>query len=185
MSEETNKSSHELFHGSNMVVENPEIRVGGRNKYFPEREITYEDLKFVCYMIERTARNIHQPNKYVVDHMGKDEIIRNLSLADVLHCENPGDVADRWKSEYNLQNGNTNVLDVDKDLTPVSPTTIQMGKVYARLIQSTKRQDEDYADGILRVYNSPICKQLDNYNSSAYYEPSYVIAEAYRNGNFN
>ena len=28
-------------------------------------------------------------------------------------------------------------------------------------------------------------KQLDNYNCSAYYEPSYVIARSYNQGNFN
>ena len=70
-----------------------------RNIYFPEREITFDDLKFVCYMIERTARRIKQPNAYVVDHVGKDELLRNLSLADVLHSENPDDVADRWMTE--------------------------------------------------------------------------------------
>lgn len=154
------------------------------NKYFPERNITYDDLKFVCYMIERTARKIHQPNRYVTEHMGREEIIRNLSLADVLHCENADDVADRWIEEYNLKRGNTDVLNIDKKLTPTPPTPIQMGKVYARLIKSTTGDDENYADSIIRVYHSPICQQLDNYNCSAYYEPSETIREAFNNGEF-
>ena len=29
-----------------------------------------------------------------------------------------------------------------------------------------------------------ICYIIDNYNASAYYEPSYVIARAYNNGGF-
>lgn len=69
-------------------------------------------------MIERTARNIKQPNAYVVDHIGKEELNRNLSLADVLHCESPDDVSDRWIVEYQLERGTTDVLDVDKTLTP-------------------------------------------------------------------
>ena len=44
--------------------------------------------------------------------------------------------------------------------------------------------NEDYIDGILRVYNNPICDVIDNYNCSAFYEPSYVIARAYQNGGF-
>ena len=44
--------------------------------------------------------------------------------------------------------------------------------------------NEDYVDGIFRVYNNPICEVIDNYNASAYYEPSYVIARAYQNGGF-
>ena len=146
-----------------------------KNIYFPDRDITYDDLKFVCYMIERTARRCKQPNAYIVEHLGKDELKRNLSLADVLHSENPEDIADRWEAEYHLEKGTTDVLNTDKSLTPVPPTALQMGKVYARLILS----------GIFRVYHSPICQQLDNYNCSAYYEPSYVITRAYNQGNFN
>ncbi len=59
-----------------------------------------------------------------------------------------------------------------------------MGKVYCRLILDTMQLDEDYADGIIRVYSSGICRTIDDYNASAYCEPSYVIARAYLNGGF-
>ena len=156
-----------------------------RNIYFPDREITPDDLKFVCYMIERTARRIKQPNAYVVDNLSKEGLLRNLSLADVLHCENPDDVADRWIIEYHLEKGSTDVLAVDKTLTPNPPTAIQMGKVYARLILSVLNSQDNLADKISEVYHSPICEKLDNYNCSAYYEPSYFITRAFYQGNFN
>lgn len=53
-----------------------------------------------------------------------------------------------------------------------------------RLIVDTLKQGEDYVEGIIRVYNDPICDVIDNYNTSAYYEPSYVIARAYNEGGF-
>ena len=56
-----------------------------------------------------------------------------------------------------------------------------VGKVYARLIDSVT---SDYVAGISDVYNSPVCETIDNYNSSAYYEPSYVITKAYLSGSF-
>ena len=59
-----------------------------------------------------------------------------------------------------------------------------MGKVYMRLILATLQPDEDYVQAMLRVYNNPICEVIDNYNASAYYEPSYVIARAYNDGGF-
>ncbi|MBQ8679858.1 MAG: hypothetical protein IJ530_08835 [Treponema sp.] len=59
-----------------------------------------------------------------------------------------------------------------------------MGKVYNRLILATLSKGEDYIDGMVRVYNAPICDTIDNYNSSAYYEPSYIIERAYLNGGF-
>lgn len=44
---------------------------------------------------------------------------------------------------------------------------------------------EDYAYAILRVYNNPICEIIDDYNCSAYYEPSPFIARSYYAGSFN
>ena len=59
-----------------------------------------------------------------------------------------------------------------------------MGKVYKRLILNTIESNEDYADAILRVYNNPICTVIDNYNASAYCEPSPYIARSYYAGGF-
>ena len=70
------------------------------------------------------------------------------------------------------------------ELVDEIPSETQMGKVYTRLILSTLQPEEDYIDGMIRVYNDEICDTIDNYNSSAYYEPSYVITRAYNNGGF-
>ena len=43
-----------------------------KNKYFPDEDITMNDLYFICYMIERVARHIKQKNKYVVNAIGTD-----------------------------------------------------------------------------------------------------------------
>ena len=154
------------------------------NVYFPEEEISTDDLYFVCYMIERTARQLKQPNKYVANAMGHDELAKKLSLADTLHSENPLAVSADWIDEYHLQPGNYNVANVRPDLCSKIPTATQMGKVYKRLILNTLQKGEDYADAILRVYNNPICEVIDNYNTSAYYEPSPYIARSYYAGGF-
>lgn len=107
-----------------------------------------------------------------------------ISVANVLHCKNPIEVEDEWISDYKLENGNINVADVDTELVEKIPTATQMGKVYQRLIFDTALPHESEVDGIIRVYNDPICKVIDNYNCSAYYELSYVIARAYQNGGF-
>lgn len=154
------------------------------NKYFPEEEIEQNDLYFICYMIERVARHVHQRNKYVVNKIGKDELYHLISCANVLHSENPVKTEDDWISEYNLEEGDFDIEDVDKELVNIIPTSTQMGKVYSRLILNTLGADEDFVDGIIRVYNNDICYTIDNYNCSAFYEPSYVIARAYQNGGF-
>ena len=48
----------------------------------------------MCSMIERIARKIHQRNKYVVNALGYENLYHLISLANVLHCENPDKVVD-------------------------------------------------------------------------------------------
>lgn len=154
-----------------------------RNMFFPE-EITEDDLYFVCYIIERTARHLHQRNKYVVNALGYDELYRLLSCASVLHCENPLKVVDDIVTEHKLTIGDFDITDVNRDLATVIPTALDMGAVYCRLILHTMSSTENFVEGILRVYNNELCDVIDNYNCSAFYEPSYVIARAYFDGGF-
>ena len=154
------------------------------NIYFPDEEITRDDVKFICYMIERVARRLHQKNSYVVNKLGKEILNHLISVANVLHCKNPLDVEDEWIDEYRLEEGNLYITDVDYDLVDTIPTALQIGKVYERLIHDTAMSNETEVEGIIRVYNDEICEKIDNYNCSAYYEPSYVIARAYYQGGF-
>ena len=154
------------------------------NVFFENEEVAEDDLFFLCYMIERVARKLHQRNKYVVNQISETEWMRLISLADVLHCENPEKVEDEWIQEYELLTGEFDVSNVDSELVKEIPSATQMGKVYMRLIIDTMQRDENYIDGMIRVYNNELCETLDNYNCGAYYEPSYFIARAYINGGF-
>ena len=154
------------------------------NMFFDDETITENDLYFLCYMIERVARKIHQKNSYVVNSISKEEWLRLISLANVLHCENPLKIEDEWIEQYYLTEGNFDVKKINPDLGTCIPTETQMGKVYTRLIVDTQLPQEDYVEGLIRVYNDDICEKLDDYNCGAYYEPSYVIARAYNDGGF-
>ena len=153
-----------------------------RNIYFPDEEIEINDLYFICYMIERVARRIHQRNRYVVNTIGREALMHLISVASVLHCENPLRVEDDWIEEYGLAEGDFDITDVDRELAERIPTALEMGKVYQRLIVAVVSPNGDFVDGILNVYNNEICDTIDNYNCSAFYEPSYVIARAYYEG---
>ena len=165
-----------------------------KNKYFPDEDITMNDLYFICYMIERVARKLHQKNKYVVNTIGrdalkhliigKDELYHLLSCASTLHCENLEKVEADWIRDYGLVEGSFDITNVDSELATLIPTSLDMGEVYQRLIADTLSRKEDFTEGILWVYNDEICDVIDNYNCSAFYEPSYVIARAYQNGGF-
>ena len=155
-----------------------------KNIFFENETIKENDLYFLCYMIERIARRLRQNNKYIVNNISKEEWLRLISLAGVLHCENPLKVEDEWIEEYHLENGTFDIKDVNSELVSHIPTETQMGKVYTRLIVDTLLPGENYVDGMIRVYNDELCEIIDNYNCGAYYEPSYVIARAYNEGGF-
>ena len=127
------------------------------NKYFSDEDIDFDDLYFTCYMIERVARNLHQRNRYVVNAIGRDELYHLISCAKAFHCENPLDVEQHWISDYKLKEGDFDITDVDGELAEIVPSPTQIGKLYAKIY---------------------------DYNCSAFYEPSYVIARAYQAGGF-
>ena len=154
------------------------------NKYFEDEEIQENDLLFICFMIEKIARNIHQKNKYVVNTIGKDSLYHLISLANVLHCENFDKLTKDWINEYQLKRGSFDIKKVNPSLCSIIPTCMDMAKVYSRLVVDTKLPNEDFVSGIIRVYNNPICEVIDNYNNGAFYEPSYVKARAYKEGEF-
>ena len=154
------------------------------NIFFENETIKENYLYFLCYMIERIARKLRQNNKYIVNNISKEEWLRLISLAGVLHCENPSKIEDEWIEEYHLENGTFDIKDVNPKLVSHIPTETQMGKVYTRLIVDTLLPEENYVDGMIRVYNDELCEIIDNYNCGAYYEPSYVIARAYNEGGF-
>ena len=154
------------------------------NMFFKDEVVTENDLYFICYMIERVSRYLHQRNVYVVNAVSPEEWRRLISLANVLHCENPLKVVDEWVEEYQLERGNFDIEDVDKELVERIPSPTQIGKVYMRLIIDSLLPEEDYIDALIRVYNDEICLKIDDYNCSAYFDPSYVILRAYLNGGF-
>lgn len=155
-----------------------------KDKYFPEREITHNDLFFVCFMVEKVARTLHRHNRYVVEHISDDRLWHYLSIADVLHSQNPDQTAHDWITDERLSEGSFDITDIDKNIDVNIPSATAMGKVYTRLIIDTMLPDEDYVHAIRRIYGSSICDKIDDYNCSAFYEPSYIIARAYHNGGF-
>ena len=56
------------------------------NKF--SEEVTMDDVKFTCFIIEKTARLLNQLNEYVVDSLGYDGIEHLLNFATMLHNQN-------------------------------------------------------------------------------------------------
>ena len=148
------------------------------------RKWNNDDLFYVCSMIEFVARETHNKVKDIVGMMEDEDILHQLKVAGVNHCLSYEQICDEWIAEFQIVEGNFDITNVDSELATIILTSLDMGEVYQRLIADTLSTKEDFTEGILRVYNDEICDVIDNYNCSAFYEPSYVIARAYQNGGF-
>ena len=122
------------------------------NKYFPDEQIDFDDLYFVCYMIERVARKIQQRNRYVVAKLGRKGLLHELSIAETNHCLNPEQVEDEWITTYGMAPGNFDITKVDSRFTDKVPSPTQMGKVYARLIRYRGQSSCDNESGLRITY---------------------------------
>lgn len=59
-----------------------------------------------------------------------------------------------------------------------------MSTILLNQMSTMGKENNVCADAILRVYNNPICEIIDDYNCSAYYDPSPYIAHSYYAGGF-
>ena len=81
------------------------------NKYFNE-PIEENDLFYICFLIEKVSRHLHQRNSYVVNKLGYDPLYHLISVANVLHSENSDQVVYDVIEEYGLKQGNFHIEDV-------------------------------------------------------------------------
>lgn len=174
-----------VYHGSSTGVVNiwKELRVM-KNVFFSDEVITKEDVFYVCSLLNVL---------HVVwnSRTGMSWIVWETALTEKL----PWQMLCTAKTSrlslnvWLMNSGCRKVIMMWQMSIPALvdhiPTEQDMGKVYMRLVLSTLYSWEDYADAILRVYNDKICRTIDNYNGSAYYEPSYYLTRCYYSGTFN
>lgn len=153
-----------------------------KNKYFSDEDIVLDDLKFMCIIIENIARKLKQTKSYVVNSIGYDNLYDKISHAQTLHCLPQREVANAWIKEFNLVQDGYDVTNINTDYCPEVPRANKIGKVYYRLIYRTLRANEDYIQGMLRIYNSWICEKIDNYNLPVYFMDIQNLMYTYEQG---
>jgi hypothetical protein len=135
----------------------------------------YNDLFFVCSLIEYIARKTKNHRDAVVNAIGKEKLQHLYDLADVYHSENIDEITDELIAHQNIPAGTfDNIADCQYSI----PTHWDMGKVYKRLIVDVcNNQHKDPIEALIEIYNSWISRKMEDLNSSLYYEnPSYIYA---------
>lgn len=140
----------------------------------------YNDLFYVCSLIEYTARKTKNYRRVVVNAIGQEGLQHLYELADIYHSDNIDKVSDELIEKYHISIGH---FDNIAQARYAIPTHWDIGKVYQRLIINIC-QNTNIApiNALIEVYNSWIADKIDDYNSSMYYEnPGYLYA-SYQKG---
>ena len=137
------------------------------------------NLFFVCSLIEYIARKTKNEKKYIIDKIDINYIKKIYDFADVYHTENIDKISDEIISKFNIKTGN---YDIISNCRYSLPTYWDIGEVYKRLIVMLCKNSKDYITKLVEVLTSWIIKDLDNYNSSLYYENPGYILECYKEG---
>ena len=136
------------------------------------------DLFFTCSLIEYISRKTKNTRADVVNKLGKVRIDKIYDLADIYHCDNIDKVSDEFIEEANIIPGK---FDNVADCGYAVPSNWDIGKVYKRLIKMVAEDEKkEIVDALIEVYNPFISSQIDDYNSSVYYENPNYIFECYK-----
>ncbi len=133
----------------------------------------YNDLFFLCSLIEYIARKTKNHRNVIVNQIGNVELQKLYELAEIYHSENIDKLSDELIIKHHIQVDNFDNLSVAKYNIP---TYWDIGKVYHRLIiDVAENQNKEPINALIEVYNSWISDKIEDYNSSMYYEnPSYL-----------
>lgn len=133
------------------------------------------NLFYTCSLIDYISRRTKNTRAYVVNKLWKNLINKIYDLADIYHCNNIDKVSDEFIKEASVKEGS---FDNVGDCMYSIPSHWDIGKVYRRLIKMVSTdENKELIDALIDVYNSFLSPQIDDYNSSVYYEnPSYLFA---------
>ncbi|MCL2102383.1 MAG: hypothetical protein FWH22_11800 [Fibromonadales bacterium] len=138
------------------------------------REIKeHNNLFFVCSLIEYIARKVKAHRDSVANAIGEKKLGKIFNLADIYHSENIDKISDELITEFSIASEDFEII-CKYDI----PSHWDIGKVYKRLIIDIAEHEQiSLIQALIKAYNSPISRKIENFNSSLYYEnQSYIFA---------
>lgn len=130
-----------------------------------------DNLFYVCTLIEYIARETANHRGDIITVFNKNDLKRQLRLAEVNHCLTFEQVADELIEEYQISNG---TFDSVKECKYEVPSVTSIGRVYQQLILATY-DGEDTEQALIDVFSSFISDEISDFNSNVYYSnPDYL-----------
>lgn len=137
------------------------------------------DIFYVCCLIEYIGRKTKNKRSEIVNIIGKEEITRQLDIAEVNHCLSFEEVSDEIIEHFNIVDGIYDNISLAKYEIP---TVQSIGKVYQRLICQVISKDDEVTEMIVKVFNSFISDEISDFNTSVYYSSPDYLKQSYLEG---
>lgn len=138
----------------------------------------HNNLFFACSLIEYIARKVKSHRDTVVNAIGEKKLSKIFDLADVYHSENIDKVSDELIAKHSIASENFEIA-----CKYAVPSHWDIGKVYKRLIIDIAEHEQiNFIQALIKAYNSPISRKIENFNSSMYYENQNYIFACYCEG---
>ena len=116
-------------------------------------------------------------NKYK-SYFDKDDLSRQLRLAEVNHSLSFEQVSDELIEEYNISNGN---FDTVAECKYTVPSITSIGRVYQMLVLAVCK-DDNVEQAMIDVFSSFISDEISDFNSNVYYSNPDYLRCSYLNG---
>lgn len=137
------------------------------------------DLFYLCSLIEYLGRKTSNHRSTIVEILGKDELKRQLELAEVNHSLSFDQVSDELIGYFNIKNGKFDSVGMCRYAVP---SYLAIGKVYQRLILDVRKDDENIINILYSVFTSFISDEISDFNSSVYYSNPQYLKWSYLEG---
>ena len=137
------------------------------------------DLFYVCCLIEFIARKTKNRRSRIVQILDKEELARQLDIAEVNHCLSFEQVSDEIMEYFNIPEGDYDTVGLCKYGIP---SVQAIGKVYQRLVISIISEQDNLVDILFKVFNSFISDEISDFNSSVYYSNPEDLKCSYLEG---
>lgn len=130
------------------------------------------DIFYVATLVEVISRRTKNHRGDVIKILGREEIRRQLRLAEVNHCLSFEQVSDELIEEFAIPTGDFDTVAACRYDVPDAQA---IGKDYLNLIEDIACEEEPIEETIENVFTSFISDEISNFNSSVYYSnPSYL-----------
>ncbi|MBR5336540.1 MAG: hypothetical protein IK152_00960 [Lachnospiraceae bacterium] len=138
----------------------------------------YNDLIYVCSLIEYIARETKNHRGDIVESLGVEGIERQLKDAEVNHCLSFEQVSFEIIEQYGIKNGD---YDTISSCRYSVPAYVDIGKLYAIVIKDVSK-GKDIAKTVKKVFSSFVSDAISGFNSDMYYQNPSYIEESYLAG---